>query len=159
WTQVVSNARLCKALLDRITDRAHIIGTGSDSYRFRRTLELRGRHPRTTSQWVIHVIHSVHREKGPFNGVGTAITGRPPPRIMASGTALLVSEKWATSYGSAGMRPSPRLAAAAAAGGAGWRRHCGRAWRQSRSGQRLACGLADVLEIRCQGCSVASGQV
>src|SRR5450755_5039534 len=24
WTQVIPNARLCKALLDRITDRAHI---------------------------------------------------------------------------------------------------------------------------------------
>jgi DNA replication protein DnaC len=46
WTQVIPNARLCKALLDRITDRAHIIETGSDSYRFRRTLELRGRHAR-----------------------------------------------------------------------------------------------------------------
>jgi IstB-like ATP binding protein len=47
WTQVIPNARLCKALLDRITDRAHIIETGSDSYRFRRTLELRGRHGRS----------------------------------------------------------------------------------------------------------------
>jgi DNA replication protein DnaC len=43
WTQVVPNARLCKALLDRVTDRAHIIETGSDSYRFRRTLEKRKR--------------------------------------------------------------------------------------------------------------------
>ncbi|RPJ83759.1 MAG: AAA family ATPase [Acidobacteria bacterium] len=41
WTQVVPNARLCKALLDRITDRAHIIETGTESYRFRRTLEKR----------------------------------------------------------------------------------------------------------------------
>lgn len=32
WTQVFPNARLCKALLDRITDRATIIETGSDSY-------------------------------------------------------------------------------------------------------------------------------
>jgi DNA replication protein DnaC len=39
WTQVIPNARLCKALLDRITDRAHIIETGADSYRFRRTME------------------------------------------------------------------------------------------------------------------------
>jgi len=43
WTQVVPNARLCKALLDRITDRAHIIETGTDSYRFRRTIEKRKR--------------------------------------------------------------------------------------------------------------------
>jgi DNA replication protein DnaC len=39
WTQVIPNARLCKALLDRITDRAHIVETGADSYRFRRTVE------------------------------------------------------------------------------------------------------------------------
>jgi DNA replication protein DnaC len=41
WTQVIPNARLCKALLDRVTDQAHIIETGADSYRFRRTLEKR----------------------------------------------------------------------------------------------------------------------
>jgi DNA replication protein DnaC len=41
WTQVIPNARLCKALLDRVTDRAHIIETGSESFRFRRTLEKR----------------------------------------------------------------------------------------------------------------------
>jgi DNA replication protein DnaC len=39
WIQVIPNARLCKALLGRITDRAHIIETGADSYRFRRTVE------------------------------------------------------------------------------------------------------------------------
>lgn len=37
WTQVFPNARLCKAILDRVTDRAHIIETGTESYRFRRT--------------------------------------------------------------------------------------------------------------------------
>lgn len=41
WTQVIPNTRLCKALLDRITDRAHIIETGTESYRFRRTMERR----------------------------------------------------------------------------------------------------------------------
>lgn len=41
WTQVFPNPRLCKALLDRLTDRAHIIETGQESYRFRRTLESR----------------------------------------------------------------------------------------------------------------------
>lgn len=39
WTQVIPNARLCKALIDRITDRAHIIETGNESYRFRRTIQ------------------------------------------------------------------------------------------------------------------------
>jgi DNA replication protein DnaC len=41
WTQVFPSARLCKALLDRLTDRAHIIETGTESYRFRRTIESR----------------------------------------------------------------------------------------------------------------------
>ena len=43
WTQVLPNARLCKALLDRITDHAHIIETGTESYRFRRTMDRRRR--------------------------------------------------------------------------------------------------------------------
>jgi DNA replication protein DnaC len=43
WTQVFTNARLCKAVLDRITDRAHIIETGTESYRFRRSMEKRQR--------------------------------------------------------------------------------------------------------------------
>ncbi len=38
WPQVFPNARLCKALVDRVTDRAHILETGTESYRFRRTL-------------------------------------------------------------------------------------------------------------------------
>ena len=41
WTTVFPNPRLCKALLDRITDRAHIIETGTESFRFRRTMEKR----------------------------------------------------------------------------------------------------------------------
>lgn len=39
WAQVIPNARLCKALLDRITDRAHVLETGTESYRFRRTAD------------------------------------------------------------------------------------------------------------------------
>lgn len=38
WGQVFPNPRLCQALVDRLTDRAHIIETGIESYRFRRTL-------------------------------------------------------------------------------------------------------------------------
>jgi hypothetical protein len=34
---IIPQPRLCKALIDRLTDQAHIITTGSDSYRFRRT--------------------------------------------------------------------------------------------------------------------------
>jgi len=41
WTTMFPNARLCKAMLDRLTDQAHIIETGNESYRFRRTLRRR----------------------------------------------------------------------------------------------------------------------
>ena len=40
---MIPNARLCKALLDRLTDRAHIIETGTELFRFRRTLARRRR--------------------------------------------------------------------------------------------------------------------
>jgi DNA replication protein DnaC len=46
WTQVIPHARLCKALLDRLTDRAHIVETGTESFRFRRTLAQRPPRPR-----------------------------------------------------------------------------------------------------------------
>jgi DNA replication protein DnaC len=39
WTTVFPNARLCKAMVDRLTDQAHIIDTGKESYRLLRTLE------------------------------------------------------------------------------------------------------------------------
>ena len=42
WTTMFPNARLCKAMLDRLTDQAHIIETGTQSYRFRRTLAKKG---------------------------------------------------------------------------------------------------------------------
>jgi DNA replication protein DnaC len=38
WTNVFKNPRLCKAVLDRVTDRAMIIETGTESYRFLRTV-------------------------------------------------------------------------------------------------------------------------
>lgn len=41
WTTVFPNPQLCKALLDRVTDKAHIIKTGIESFRFRRTMERR----------------------------------------------------------------------------------------------------------------------
>lgn len=43
WTTKFPNARLCKAMLDRLTDQAHIIDTGKDSYRFLRTLRKQGK--------------------------------------------------------------------------------------------------------------------
>jgi len=41
WSQVIPNPRRCKALIDRLTDQAHIITTGADCYRLRRTVAQR----------------------------------------------------------------------------------------------------------------------
>ena len=38
WTRVFPDARLAKAVVDRLTHRAHIIDTGSESWRFRHGL-------------------------------------------------------------------------------------------------------------------------
>jgi hypothetical protein len=39
WTKVFPDPRLAKAVVDRITHRAHIIETGSESWRFRHGLQ------------------------------------------------------------------------------------------------------------------------
>jgi DNA replication protein DnaC len=38
WTAVFSDPRLCKAAVERLTFRSHIVQTGTDSYRFKRSL-------------------------------------------------------------------------------------------------------------------------
>jgi DNA replication protein DnaC len=38
WTTVFSDPRLCKAVVERLTYRSHIVETGADSYRFKRSL-------------------------------------------------------------------------------------------------------------------------
>jgi len=42
WTKVFSDPRLAKAVVDRLTHRAHIIDTGSESWRFRHGLQKKG---------------------------------------------------------------------------------------------------------------------
>jgi DNA replication protein DnaC len=39
WTKVFPEPRLCKAVVDRLTFNAHIVETGTESWRFRKTLE------------------------------------------------------------------------------------------------------------------------
>jgi DNA replication protein DnaC len=43
WTKVFTDPRLAKAVVDRITHRAHIIDTGTESWRFSHGLERQGR--------------------------------------------------------------------------------------------------------------------
>ena len=39
WTRIFTDARLCKAVVDRLTFGAHIVETGTDSWRLRRSLD------------------------------------------------------------------------------------------------------------------------
>ena len=41
WTKVFPDARMAKAVVDRLTHRAHIIDTGTESWRFRHGLSRR----------------------------------------------------------------------------------------------------------------------
>lgn len=41
WTKVFPEPRLCKAVVDRLTFNAHIVETGTDSWRFRSSVERR----------------------------------------------------------------------------------------------------------------------
>ena len=43
WTKVFPDPRLAKAVVDRITHKAHIIDTGTESWRFRHGLQRQGR--------------------------------------------------------------------------------------------------------------------
>ena len=41
WAAMFPSARLCKAMVDRLADQAHIIETGTESYRLLRTMKLK----------------------------------------------------------------------------------------------------------------------
>lgn len=43
WTKVFPDPRLAKAVVDRITHRAHIIETGTESWRFRHGIQRKGK--------------------------------------------------------------------------------------------------------------------
>jgi DNA replication protein DnaC len=45
WTKVFPDPRLAKAVVDRLTHRAHIIDTGTESWRFRHGLKRKNRSP------------------------------------------------------------------------------------------------------------------
>ena len=49
WTKIFPEPRLCKAVVDRLTFNAHIVETGTESWRFKKTLEKR-RAPRSATQ-------------------------------------------------------------------------------------------------------------
>jgi DNA replication protein DnaC len=42
WTKVFPDARMAKAVVDRLTHRIHIIDTGNESWRFRQGLQTGG---------------------------------------------------------------------------------------------------------------------
>jgi DNA replication protein DnaC len=59
WTKVFSDPRLAKAVVDRLTHRAHIIDTGSDSWRFRHGLTRRAARKRGKPRPLTALPHSL----------------------------------------------------------------------------------------------------
>ena len=49
WTKIFPEPRLCKAVVDRLTFNAHIVQTGTESWRFKKTLERQKRRGPNTS--------------------------------------------------------------------------------------------------------------
>lgn len=43
WTKMFPDPRLCRAVVDRLTFNAHIVETGADSWRFKKTLKRQGK--------------------------------------------------------------------------------------------------------------------
>lgn len=50
WTSVFPEPRLCKAIVDRLTFNAHIIETGTESWRFRKTMQRQSRKGGSTNK-------------------------------------------------------------------------------------------------------------
>lgn len=45
WKQTFVDPRLCSAIVDRVTFNAHIVETGTDSFRFQKTQEKHRKKP------------------------------------------------------------------------------------------------------------------
>ncbi len=81
WTKVFPDPRLAKAVVDRITHRAHIIDTGTESWRFRHGLERRTR-----------------READPHpDGAPATIATSPSPYALGSVTTVAATLPTASS--------------------------------------------------------------
>ena len=91
WSQVIPNPRLCKALIDRLTDRAHIITTGTDSYRFRRTTAQRKSGKGIREDRTAHA----HRLTHP-TGVSHYTAEGGPEFISTDGPKFIVTARYRT---------------------------------------------------------------
>ncbi|MEU6090889.1 ATP-binding protein [Streptomyces sp. NPDC047085] len=49
WKQTITDARLCTAIVDRVTCNAHIVETGTQSHRFAQSQRKRRRRPAPTT--------------------------------------------------------------------------------------------------------------
>ena len=77
------NARLCKAMLDRLTDQAHIIDTGKESYRFRRTME-RKKGGKGAAVGIIIQSEGAHFKISKAKSLGLAGSASGRPRRISS---------------------------------------------------------------------------
>jgi DNA replication protein DnaC len=95
WTTVFSDPRLCKAVVERLTYRSHIVETGTDSYRFKRSLvRLRGLKS-TTSAEVLDAERAVEAQDGTdmmsdtpdSDALGTTLSDPTTPEVSSPETS------------------------------------------------------------------------
>lgn len=73
WTNVFSDPRLCKAVVERLTYRSHIVETGIESYRFKQSVNRHNGALRTTPRATSRT-RAAHSANGPRNALPAAST-------------------------------------------------------------------------------------
>jgi len=73
WTNVFSDPRLCKAIVERLTYRSHIVETGTESYRFKQSVNRHNGALRTTPRATSRT-RAAHSANGPRNSLPAAST-------------------------------------------------------------------------------------
>ena len=84
WTKVFADPRLAKAVIDRLTHHAHIIETGSESWRFHHGLQTKPRNPQQPTPPQDTERHPGNHPQDPTttpqNAANSAEETRKPPR-------------------------------------------------------------------------------
>ena len=94
WTKVFPDARLAKAVVDRLTHRAHIIDTGNESWRFRHGLDPPDQERSLTPHRKAR--RADRRLRRRPTGDGSATTGAPstPTSNQATSTPTTTDGRW-----------------------------------------------------------------
>src|SRR3954469_1656024 len=104
WTKVFPDPRLAKAVVDRLTHRAHIIDTGTESWRFRHGLRKKGKRPPAGCP-ARELLPLRHRPTG--DASATAARGATRPPHQANSTPTTTDARWSHFKPSRRGQPKP----------------------------------------------------